>query len=125
MEALDEKQPEIDEAVRQVNDLCANQPIEDDDAMMLEDTLQELNRYWNELRSAAFQKQLEWVYSFFAVCRKQQASYNHTMSQRNGIGAAVWHWNKRGRAPKFIPWKARQTSIVTLLCQFSLENGHI
>ena len=51
MEALDEKQPEIDEAVRQVNDLCANQPIEDDDAMMLEDTLQELNRYWNELRS--------------------------------------------------------------------------
>ena len=59
MEALDEKQPEIDEAVRQVNDLCANQPIEDDDAMMLEDTLQELNRYWNELRSAAFQKQLE------------------------------------------------------------------
>ena len=59
MEALDEKQPEIDEAVRRVNDLCANQPIEDDDAMMLEDTLQELNRYWNELRSAAFQKQLE------------------------------------------------------------------
>lgn len=56
---IEKKQQEIDRVIKEVNAVCADDSVDEDDAMMLRDTLKELNSDWNELRSQAFEKQIE------------------------------------------------------------------